>query len=328
MTKPLFIRADGNAQIGLGHIIRCISLAHMLKDEFEIRFYLKSPDAVVFDLVGNDGFNANEIQEEQEFLDFVDQNSYVVLDGYHFDTPYQTKLKESVKHLMFIDDLHDRTFDAHTILNHAPNDDQERYQTVSGNTAFLLGPEYALLRPIFLEPNKQVHTYDVVKNVFICFGGSDFKNRTKTVLDVIDQENVNLTVVLGPSFPYQNEIEALVQQRKHPDDRILSSLSAKEMKSEMAKSDLVIVPASGILFEAIAVGVPIISGYYTDNQLDIYEGFKEKKVFVDAGEYNTTTFSKAWDELSSVNLSSLVSNQRACIDGKSGDRILNHLLKA
>ena len=35
MIKPkVYIRADGNSEIGLGHVIRSLALAEMLKDEF------------------------------------------------------------------------------------------------------------------------------------------------------------------------------------------------------------------------------------------------------------------------------------------------------
>ena len=32
------VRADGSAEIGLGHLVRCIALAEMLQDDFDIEF--------------------------------------------------------------------------------------------------------------------------------------------------------------------------------------------------------------------------------------------------------------------------------------------------
>ena len=45
------IRADGNSQIGLGHIHRTLALANYLKDYFSITFYLYQADKLVSDLI-------------------------------------------------------------------------------------------------------------------------------------------------------------------------------------------------------------------------------------------------------------------------------------
>ena len=41
----------------------------------------------------------------------------VVLDGYHFDTNYQTKIKQKGCKLVCIDDLHDKHFVADIIIH-------------------------------------------------------------------------------------------------------------------------------------------------------------------------------------------------------------------
>ena len=58
---------------------------------------------------------------------------------------------------------------------------------------------------------------------------------------------------------------------------VKNSLSAKDIKNELVKSNLAIVPASGILFEVISIGLPVISGFYTANQMAIYKGFLKKR---------------------------------------------------
>ena len=41
--KRIYFRADGNAQIGLGHVIRSLALAEILKDEFACHFIIRKP---------------------------------------------------------------------------------------------------------------------------------------------------------------------------------------------------------------------------------------------------------------------------------------------
>ena len=52
MHKPRVVfKADGNKDIGLGHIYRCIALAQMLKSEFEVAFLSGNSDGEVLNLL-------------------------------------------------------------------------------------------------------------------------------------------------------------------------------------------------------------------------------------------------------------------------------------
>ena len=52
----------------------------------------------------------------------------------------------------------------------------------------------------------------------------------------------------------------------------------------MKESDLAIAPCSTISYEIGSVGIPLISGYIVENQLNIYKGFLEKNIFIDGGD--------------------------------------------
>ncbi|QNP52112.1 hypothetical protein H9L05_19855 [Hymenobacter qilianensis] len=43
----LVLRADGNPRIGLGHVMRLLALADILRDEFGCVFVIQEPDAVL-----------------------------------------------------------------------------------------------------------------------------------------------------------------------------------------------------------------------------------------------------------------------------------------
>ncbi len=47
----VYFRAEGNSQIGLGHIYRCLALAEYLKDEFNLHFVYSQNDNGVADLI-------------------------------------------------------------------------------------------------------------------------------------------------------------------------------------------------------------------------------------------------------------------------------------
>ena len=57
------------------------------------------------------------------------------------------------------------------------------------------------------------------------------------------------------------------------------------MLKTMLEADLAILPASGILLEALAAGCRVISGRYAENQKLVYENYKNAGLFFDAGNF-------------------------------------------
>jgi UDP-2,4-diacetamido-2,4,6-trideoxy-beta-L-altropyranose hydrolase len=146
----IYIRVDGNSQIGLGHLIRCFALAQMLQSDFLITFVCRFiPDKIKKDLE-EAYLQLLEIENESDFLSLPTKNDIVVLDGYNFDLSYQESIKNTASTLVCVDDLFDKEYVADLIINHAPNVNPGNYNALL-TTQFVLGPEYALLRPLFLE---------------------------------------------------------------------------------------------------------------------------------------------------------------------------------
>ena len=201
MKPDLYIRADGNAQIGLGHLVRCSALAHMLKNDFNIIFFCRSIPKSLEQEFNKSGFKVIHIKDDEEFLESISNDKIVVLDGYNFGLDYQRKVKETGCKLVCIDDLHDRKFVADLIINHTPGITPKDYHA-QPYTCFALGPEYALLRPSFLEQTKRGRKIKKIETLLIAFGGADPKGLTKKTLQVALEFNIfkRIIVVTGASF--------------------------------------------------------------------------------------------------------------------------------
>lgn len=321
MSPKIWFRADGNVQMGLGHLVRSSALANMLRDDFEIHFVcIELDEAIEKDFI-QDGFSVARINSEVEFTGMIKHGDLVVLDGYQFGTTYQQQLKSKQIGLVCIDDIMDKEFHADLIINQAPDASPENYRAQS-YTEFAFGVEYCLLRKPFLDAVNQrdaseskMDTNKHPKTVFICFGGSDAQNLTastyKSILEFKKFERIIL--VTGASYEHQSMLEELVAL----DSTTIHyhHIDAHKMAELMSESDIKIVPSSGILYEALATGGIVISGYYTDNQIPNYQAFLGMKAIIGADKFKEQSLRNAISEIDSF------SPHQNIIDGKSPDAI-------
>ncbi|MBL6449857.1 UDP-2,4-diacetamido-2,4,6-trideoxy-beta-L-altropyranose hydrolase [Fulvivirga sp. 29W222] len=324
MSKNVLIRADGDKTMGYGHLVRCMSLAHMIKDAFQIIFYTKNIPPEIEEEANSHGFGIKKISTEEEFFDNIRPGSITVLDGYNFDVKYQETIKSRHSKLVYIDDLCNQKFLADVIINHAPGINKGCYQA-QPYTKYLLGQDYALLRPAFLKAAKENIQQKPLKEIFICFGGSDYSNLTETVINCILNQSTQLkiNVVVSAINPHLAQLKTI--QQEHSSLNIQVGLSQEQMVNLMKQSQIAIVPASGILFEVLAVGLQTVSGYYIDNQKSIYEGFKKINAFFDAMQFKKRQLTTAFVNAEKSLLQNKNSDIRL-IDGLSGERIKTSFL--
>lgn len=266
MKPEIFIRADGSPKIGLGHLVRCLALAQMLENDFEISFVCKEIPETMYSELNEKGFGLTKIQGEKDFFNLLNANSIVILDGYHFDTNYQKQIKLAGSVLICIDDLHVKEFVADLIINHTSGTTSHDYNA-QPYTKFALGLGYALLRPAFLEQAKLNRKIEKIETVMICFGGADPHNLTQIALQTVKEIKhfKKIIVITGHLFNFTKEFKKIVKNDSRIELR--HALNIDKMIETMIESDLAVVPASGILLEVLSIGMPSISGYYVDNQI-------------------------------------------------------------
>jgi len=269
MIDQVFIRVDGSLNIGAGHLIRCIGLAHMLKSEFTIHFFCLEVPFEIAKEIGKD-FTLHEISNEDNLFELINGREIIVLDHYNLGSPYQKKIKALGAKLVCIDDHHKQEFYADLIINHSPAVRVEDYKAQHYST-LALGPEFALLRPIYFEEYEKAYKNISMENVFICFGGADRNNISKLILEVVSSLEYfkKITVVIGPAYQYEYSLSKILNE----DSRIelLNSINEVEMLSAMASSGLAIVPASNVLFEVAVTGAQPIICFYGNSQDDLYQ---------------------------------------------------------
>lgn len=329
--RKLILRADSSPEIGLGHLYRIISLAHILSDHFECAIAtndiskipeddIKKLDLSVMEIYTG-GYSLPDKRANNEETPFdmekmLSGNEIVIIDGYWFGSEYQKKIKKRGCILVCIDDVCDKEYFADLILNHAPGLSNGLYHA-QPYTKFALGPDYAILRPAFLKQAQTIRTIKHRESIFICFGGSDFLNLTTSILEVIIDLNyfTNINIVLGSSYVHKMSLIGMVAGNDAI--RIHENLNEEAMLEMMLLSDLAIVPASSVLYEVMAAGCKTITGYYSQNQKFIYNGFVTNNAAFGCGDFSNLRKDL---ELFFDNYTDW--KPRQLIDGLSGNRIL------
>jgi UDP-2,4-diacetamido-2,4,6-trideoxy-beta-L-altropyranose hydrolase len=324
MQKEILFRADGNSAIGLGHLYRLFSLVEMLKEHFTFTFLTSESSAIN---VIPESYqkktipNQITINEESNWISKeFDSNRYLLIaDGYQFNSSYQQKIKEHGFKLIYIDDLASEHLFADIVINHSPGISKEDFSCES-YTKFALGTNYALLRPTFLELSTKQNTLQQLDTAFVCFGGADPYNLTlKAAKALLKIEQVKkIHIVLGGAYVHKE-----IQRLNKDIIKIYQNLSEKKLSRIMIDSNFAIAPASTILYELCCVKMPILSGFYVDNQKKIYQGFTEKKAIFELGnmkDFSVDCFERELHSFFKSDFQQFINAQKSIFDKKIKER--------
>ena len=320
-TVTIILRADGNPKMGLGHLYRCLALAEMLSGQFscilvtqELPASLQEEFSAVFTRIEEIN-RPKDVPAAEEVIDLAGQlppaesPRIVVLDGYHFDTEYQLRIRNAGYRLVCIDDIHSVHYVADVVINHAGGIATSDY-SIEPYTRLLLGPQYALIRQAFL--GRKI-TQRTEPKGFVCLGGADPPNATLKVLKTCLETNplVPYSVVVGGAYLHRSALDEYVDQQQGRID-VLSSLSATEMAEIMAESTFGVTSPSTVSFEYLNCGGLLYLEMIADNQRSIQKYYLDSEVALPFADFPC---------LDGARKNRIYTNQRKLFDGKSPERI-------
>lgn len=284
-------------------MVRCIALADVLSFQHKIiRFYcIFIPRSVKEDLLSN-GYEVRTITHDSEFLLDITPNKVVIIDGYQFTQEIESQIKARCDTLITIDDLHDRDYLADVIINHSPCASEENYFVGSSQKLFL-GEQFSMLRRSFIEaaqrtPVKQAY-------IFVCVGGSDNRGLSLSIVRSILETKIKIPVklIVGASFNHWNDLNDLILNSNGLIE-LLSALSEEEMCKVMSGADYGIVPASGIMLEAICCSCKLLTFWYANNQNELHDYMRSMYGTLSFGdnstEFDTQKFKNQFRQISTL----------------------------
>jgi len=302
IRKPIvWFRADGNTTIGLGHVIRSLSLVEMLLPSFDCRFIIRAPfeslkhqiETVCHIVVLPDTPSSDTIEAEMICNFYFKKEDIVVLDGYHFTTDYQQIIKQKGCQLVCIDDIYTYPFLADVIINHAGNIQPSHYQATT-KTKFYLGLKYALLRSPFRKAAQQkAFLKRTNRNIFVCLGGADPNNDTQKVLEIIFQAQGIDTyyVVIGSAYKHHSSLDRFLALSGKA-IKLLQNINAEEMLQTMQECAVAVCSPSTVAYEYLSVGGILYLYQTADNQKDVYSYFVASGLAFTLSEFPVTAIEK------------------------------------
>lgn len=273
----LVLRADGNGRIGLGHVMRLLALAELLRADFEeVIFMIQAPDAAirlllhqaVIGLVGLPGYAP--LAEAAALTDLLRPTDVLVLDGYGFDFAYQAAVRPLVARLTCLDDLHAFPFAADLVLNPAGGITTADYDLRQPGARLLAGPAYAPLRADF-QPASQEENAAPPSQALLCLGGADPRQLTQaTAAALLALPAVaQVHAVVGSAYAAWPELQAWATSQG-PRLTLHRALPASQLAVLMRRCGAAVLSPSTISYEYCAAGGGLLLTLPTaDNQHDL-----------------------------------------------------------
>ena len=300
----ILFRADANSSIGMGHIMRCLSIADVLsistseptiisRGKQDIKFVLA--DSGVSELIKSRGYEAiildtlynrmdDEIEKWIELEPSIDAD-LVIVDSYFVTPTYLSWLRDNIGTIVYIDDVLSFSYPVDLLINYNAYAAEASYHKLYGACELpelILGPTYAPLRPMFRNISKREQKL-IVTDILLSTGGSDELHVALSFLSYLRDHPHPCTtyhVLVGAMNTDKDAIRSLAKGK----DWIVLHENVADMKSLISSMDIIISAAGSTLYEICACGVPLITYSIADNQILGAEAFQRLGLAVDIGD--------------------------------------------
>jgi len=274
------IRADAALGIGLGHIRRCLSLAHAFRDlRAVVRFFTWQVDVDVRDLVRAHGFDVTrlgqgaapgEVADGALFLDHAApfRPERIVVDHYGLSAAWHSMVRSAgLQPLAAIDDIANRALDVDLLVD--PNlcgDHRAKYGVHIGpKTKILGGPRFALLGPSYADAPRYVPRPSV-EGIGIFMGGTDEANLTEVAMDACRHNlkfSGSIEIVTTRHNPHLAALRARVSTEA-PTTTL--HIDQPDLVRFFARNDLQVGAGGGATWERCCIGAPTVVVIAAANQ--------------------------------------------------------------
>ena len=359
----ILFRADANSSIGMGHVMRCLSIADaissstsfptIVRGKADIKFVLA--DETVEELIKSRGYEPivlhtdykamdTEIPVWEELEPSIDAD-LIIVDSYFVTTSYLSFLRDNIGFTAYIDDVLSFPYPVDVLVDYNAYATVDSYHALYGGKEepeLIIGPSFAPLRAMFqgVPPKEQ---REKVKDVLLSIGGSDELHIALSFVKYLCEHPSSFTyhILLGAMNQDKDEIHFLSAGK----DWIELHENVQDMRGLICSMDVIVSAAGSTLYEICACGVPLITFSTADNQVPGAEAFENLGLAVNIGDLRDPTsinpsavisgtlssdaverIMEAVEDLDEDTRISMVRHQREMIDGMGAKRLSERLI--
>ena len=311
--KKLLIRADGNGEIGSGHIMRCSAIAAEAGSDGIEAVFAVSDDASRM-LVEDQGFRSEVVGGDYRSLGVQDADALsnlakrlcvdaILVDSYAITETFFKRLADFDIACAYVDDAYTfaggfrsvpKCYELCAVINYSFGFSEDDYKSAYADkpTSLCIGPQFAPVRQAFRDIPYQVNSE--VKRVLVTSGMTNPLNALERMAVGCRKAlpEADITVIVG----MMAEFDATVLPGTG--FRVISN--AQNMHELMAESDLAVSAAGTTLYELACVGVPVVAAPIVDNQCGNANGVEKLGIGKSLGTsgWNAYDVERAVTELS------------------------------
>ncbi len=339
----IVFRADGNNKIGLGHMMRCLSIADAFRRAGRDCLFITAQDKLSH-IITERGYqcvilNSNPYRldgETEQLLRVLGDYDVqaVVADSYYVTPAYLDALRQQY-HTVYIDDVYAFAYPVHCLVNYAINAATQKYAALYAGQDMphlLLGTDYVPLRSEFCSAEQKILP-ERIKNIFVSTGGADSEHIALKLVEYLQQNDeygkYTFHIVVGAA---NDDLDKIINLSKATENISVYSNVAK-ISNLMRMCDAAIAAAGSTLFELCACGLPIVTYTLADNQKENEQSFCQKGIAVSAGDARENkafiaellkTADAAFSDISKCRAMAKAAQKTA--DGRGADRLAHAIL--
>ena len=340
------IRADGNTAIGMGHVMRCLSIADAMRDRnIEPVFMTADNDCVA--MIEDRGFEAcvlgtdhrdmeSELPLIREFLrqrtKDVDASSVILVDSYQVTSGYYEEIRTMAK-VACLEDM-GQSYPVDLLINYNIYGSKLVYDNKITH-AILLGTGYQPLRREF-QQDMQYTVKGKITDVMITTGGSDPYFAARAFTDAfltekkLAEEKLRYHIISGPFNTHTAQLHELYDE--NPWVEIHEHVTC--MKEIMKQCDVVLSATGRTIYEVSALGVPLIAFYFAENQRQGADMLSEITHVINCGNYADDAEQTVGNAVKALlkcvkdkeYRETLYHEERSLVDGRGAARIAQALI--
>lgn len=301
------IRTDASTHIGTGHVMRCLSLANVLRRHgCDVCFLTARREGHLHELIRGQGYESvlldippNNWQADAELTCKAIERrgagaDWVVVDHYALDGRWESFVRSrgAASFIMVIDDLANRAHQCELLLdqNYVTDMDTRYAYLVPSTCVKLLGPRYLLLRDEFAaaRPASIAKHRKELRRLLLFFGGSDPTNETAKALSAVERfvdSGLHVDVVVGQTNPNRRIIEERCSQ--HAELHYYCQIN--HLAQLMSRADLSIGAGGVTMWERCYLGLPSAVVIVADNQKQSVEAAAAQGAIRNLGWHESVT---------------------------------------